>query len=167
MCKRLCLYSLIFCVLLQLVPIKDSYAQTSLIDKAKKAITGKSLSMTDSTRIYLFNNIASLKSYTGKRINSITIEQHNFSTSIDSKESNLKDIFSKIGNKLHYNSNTRAIRENLFFSEWDLFDPSIIAYNEKWLRDLNYIQDAKITALVTPYDTNQVDLLVITKDLFS
>ncbi|MBP6000535.1 MAG: hypothetical protein KA534_08780 [Sediminibacterium sp.] len=137
------------------------------MERAKKAITGKSLSMTDSNRIYLFNNIATLKSYAGKRINSITIEQHNFSTNIDSTESNFKDFFSRLGNQLHYNSNTRAIRENLFFSEWDLFDPSIIAYNEKWLRNLNYIQDAKITAIVTPYDTNQVDLLVITKDLFS
>lgn len=142
-------------------------AQTSLINKIKEAITGKAPSMTDSTRIYLFNNIASLKSYTGKRINSITIEQHNFSSSIDSKESTFKDFFSRLGNKLHSNSNTRAIRENLFFKEWDLFDPSIIAYNEKWLRDLAYIQDAKITAIPTPYDTNQVDLIVVTKDLFS
>ncbi|MEY3539494.1 MAG: hypothetical protein RL188_911 [Bacteroidota bacterium] len=142
-------------------------AQTSLINRIKNAVTGKALSMTDSTRIYLFNNIASLKSYTGKRINSITIEQHNFSSNIDSEESTFKDFFSKLGNKLHSNSNTRAIRENLFFKEWDLFDPSIIAYNEKWLRDLAYIQDAKITAIPTPYDTNQVDLLVVTKDLFS
>jgi hypothetical protein len=123
--------------------------------------------MTDSSRIYIFNNIASLTSYAGKRINSITIEQHNFLSSIDSKESNLKDIFSKIGNKLQSNSKKRAIRENIFFKEWDLFDPSIIAYNEKWLRDLSYIQDAKILAMITPYDTNQVDVIVVTKDLFS
>jgi hypothetical protein len=123
--------------------------------------------MTDSSRIYIFNNIASLTSYAGKRINSITIEQQNFLSSIDSKESNLKDIFSKIGNKLQSNSKKRAIRENIFFKEWDLFDPSIIAYNEKWLRDLSYIQDAKILAMITPYDTNQVDVIVVTKDLFS
>jgi hypothetical protein len=123
--------------------------------------------MTDSTRIYIFNNIASLTSYAGKRINSITIEQQNFLSSIDSKESNLKDIFSKIGNKLQSNSKKRAIRENIFFKEWDVFDPSIIAYNEKWLRDLSYIQDAKILAMITPYDTNQVDVIVVTKDLFS
>lgn len=48
-----------------------------------------------------------------------------------------------------------------------MFDPSIIAYNEKWLRDLSYIQDAKIMAMMTPYDTNQVDIIVVTKDLFS
>ncbi len=143
------------------------FAQTSLKKTVKKAITGKSIPMTDSSRIYIFNNIASLTSYAGKRINSITIEQQNFLSSIDSKESNLKDIFSKIGNKLQSNSKKRAIRENIFFKEWDIFDPSIIAYNEKWLRDLSYIQDAKILAMITPYDTNQVDVIVVTKDLFS
>jgi hypothetical protein len=143
------------------------FAQKNLKETVKKAITGKSISMTDSNRIYILNNIATLKSYAGKRINSITIEQHNFLASIDSKESNLKDIFSKIGNKLQSNSNKRIIRENIFFKEWDVFDPSIIAYNEKWLRDLSYIQDAKILAMVTPYDSNQVDVIVVTKDLFS
>ena len=142
-------------------------AQTNIIEKVKNAVTGKSESMTDSARINLLKQIRSLKSYTGKIINSITIEQHDFLTSIDSKDSKMKDLFSKLGNKLQSNSNTRTIRENLFFKEWDVFDPSIVAYNEKWLRDLNYIQDAKITAIVTSYDTNQVDLLVVTKDLFS
>ncbi len=160
--KSILLFTLLICYSEQ-----GLFAQNSLIKKAKNAITGRSFSMTDSARIALFNQITNLKSYTGKRINSITIEQHNFFTSIDSKESNIKDLFSRIGNKINSNSNTRAIRENLFFKEWDLFDPSIIAYNEKWLRDLSYIQDAKITAIITPYDTNQIDLLVITKDLFS
>lgn len=142
-------------------------AQTNLIEKVKNAVTGKPQSMSDSARINLLKQIRSLKSYTGKIINSITIEQHDFLTSLDSKDSKMKDLFSKLGNSLQSNSNTRTIRENLFFKEWDVFDPSIVAYNEKWLRDLNYIQDAKITAIVTPYDTNQVDLLIVTKDLFS
>ena len=151
----------------QIIFVSNSFAQTTIIDKVKNAVTGKSESMTDSARINLLKQIRSLKSYTGKRINSITIEQHDFLTSIDSKDSKMKDLFSKLGNALQSNSNTRTIRENLFFKEWDVFDPSVVAYNEKWLRDLNYIQDAKITAIVTPYDTNQVDLIVVTKDLFT
>lgn len=158
---------IVFNLFWQFIFAPTIFAQTSLKKTVKKAITGKSIPMTDSSRIYIFNNIASLTSYAGKRINSITIEQHNFLSSIDSKESNLKDIFSKIGNKLQSNSKKRAIRENIFFKEWDIFDPSIIAYNEKWLRDLSYIQDAKILAMITPYDTNQVDVIVVTKDLFS
>jgi len=158
---------IVFNLFWQFIFAPTIFAQTSLKKTVKKAITGKSIPMTDSSRIYIFNNIASLTSYAGKRINSITIEQHNFLSSIDSKESNLKDIFSKIGDKLQSNSKKRAIRENIFFKEWDIFDPSIIAYNEKWLRDLSYIQDAKILAMITPYDTNQVDVIVVTKDLFS
>jgi hypothetical protein len=158
---------IVFNLFWQFIFAPTIFAQTSLKKTVKKAITGKSIPMTDSSRIYIFNNIATLTSYAGKRINSITIEQHNFLSSIDSKESNLKDIFSKIGNKLQSNSKKRAIRENIFFKEWDIFDPSIIAYNEKWLRDLSYIQDAKILAMITPYDTNQVDVIVVTKDLFS
>jgi hypothetical protein len=158
---------IVFNLFWQFIFAPTIFAQTNLKKTVKKAITGKSIPMTDSSRIYIFNNIASLTSYAGKRINSITIEQHNFLSSIDSKESNLKDIFSKIGDKLQSNSKKRAIRENIFFKEWDVFDPSIIAYNEKWLRDLSYIQDAKILAMITPYDTNQVDVIVVTKDLFS
>ena len=165
--KKKLLPAILILVIGQLVLTPSIHAQNNIFKKAKKAITGKSQSMTDSTKINLLNQIRTLNSYAGKRINSITIEQHNFSTSIDSKESNLKNFFTKLGNQLHSNSKTRAIRENLFFNEWNIFDPSIVAYNEKWLRDLSYIQDAKISAKMTPYDTNQVDIIVVTKDLFN
>jgi hypothetical protein len=158
---------IVFNLLWQITFVPTILAQTNLIEKVKNAVTGKPHAMTDSTRINLLKQIRSLQSYTGKRINSITIEQHDFLTSIDSKDSKMKDLFSKLGNSLQSNSKSRAIKENLFFKEWDVFDPSIIAYNEKWLRDLSYIQDAKIMAMITPYDTNQVDIIVVTKDLFS
>ena len=138
-----------------------------MIQKLEDAVTGKSTSMVDSTKINLNNQIKTLQSYTGKRINAIVIKQYNLATSIDAKDSKLKDVFTKMGNALQSNTNKKRIEENLFFKEWDVFDPSIIAYNEKWLRDLIYIQDAKITATITPYDTNQVDILVVTKDLFN
>ena len=158
---------IVFNLLWQITFVPTIVAQTNIIEKVKNAVTGKAQAMTDSTRINLLKQIRSLKSYTGKRINSIIIEQHDFLTSIDSKDSKMKDLFSKLGNRLQSNSKSRAIKENLFFKEWDVFDPSIIAYNEKWLRDLSYIQDAKIMAMMTPYDTNQVDIIVVTKDLFS
>ncbi len=138
-----------------------------MIQKLEDAVTGKSTSMVDSTKINLNNQIKTLQSYTGKRINAIVIKQYNLATSIDANVSKLKDVFTKMGNALQSNTNKKRIEENLFFKEWDVFDPSIIAYNEKWLRDLIYIQDAKITATITPYDTNQVDILVVTKDLFN
>jgi len=167
MYKKIFLSALWIGVIGQFFLTQAVYAQNNLLEKVRKAITGKPFSMTDSVQTNLLKQIRSLESFRGKRINSIRIEQQNFTMTIDSNDSNLKDFFTKLGNKLYYKSNQRIIKENLFFKEWDVFDPSIIAYNEKWLRDLNYIQDAKIRAIVTPYDTNQIDLVVITKDLFS
>lgn len=158
---------IVFNLFWQIIFVPTIFGQWTIIEKVKNAVTGRPQSMTDSTQINLLKQIRSLKSYSGKRINSITFDQHDFLTSIDAKESKMRDIFSKLGNTLQSNSKRRAIKENLFFKEWDVFDPSIIAYNEKWLRDLNYIQDAKIMAYVTPYDTNQVDIIVVTKDLFT
>jgi len=85
---------IVFNLLWQIIFAPTINAQTNLIEKVKNAVTGKPQSMTDSTRINLLKQIRSLKSYTGKRINSITIEQHDFLTSIDSKDSKMKDLFS-------------------------------------------------------------------------
>jgi hypothetical protein len=142
-------------------------AQNKIIQKIEDAVTGKPRPMVDSTKINLSIQIKTLQSYSGKRINSIVIKQQNLATNIDAKDAKLRDIFTKMGDALQSNTNKKRIKENLFFKEWDILDPSVIAYNEKWLRDLSYIQDAKISASITPYDTNQVDLLVVTKDLFN
>jgi hypothetical protein len=167
MFKKKCPSIFLCCLLGSFFFTPNIFAQNKLIQKLEDAVTGKSTSMVDSTKINLNNQIKTLQSYTGKRINAIIIKQYNLATSIDANDSKLIDVFTKMGNALQSNTNKKRIEENLFFKEWDVFDPSIIAYNEKWLRDLIYIQDAKITATITPYDTNQVDILVITKDLFN
>ena len=139
---------------------------SSLKLKILNSITGNAESMTDSNRDVIANNIELLSKYNGKRINNIIIEQHDFSTNINLPQINQKDKFTNIANKLHKSSSDNTIRKNLFFKPNDLLIPSIIAYNEKWLRDLTFIQDARIIALPVKYDTNKIDLFIITKDIF-
>ena len=165
--KNIFLKILFITVIGQLFLIQNVCAQNKIIQKIEDAVTGKPRPMVDSTKINLSIQIKTLQSYSGKRINSIVIKQQNLATNIDAKDAKLRDIFTKMGDALQSNTNKKRIKENLFFKEWDILDPSVIAYNEKWLRDLSYIQDAKISASITPYDTNQVDLLVVTKDLFN
>ena len=140
--------------------------KTSLKLKILKSITGNAASMTDTNRDVIANNIELLSKYNGKQINNIIIEQHNFSTNINLPQVNQKDNFTNIANKLHKSSSDNTIRKNLFFKPNDLLNPTIIAYNEKWLRDLTFIQDARIIAIPVKYDTNKVDLFIITKDIF-
>ena len=145
---------------------KKSKASTSIKYKILKSITGNSESMTDTNRDVIANNIELLSKYIGKKINSIIVEQHNFSTNINRPQINRKDYFTIIANKLHKSSSDQTIRKNLFFKPNDDLNPIIIAYNEKWLRDLNFIQDARIIAVPVMYDTNKIDLFIITKDIF-
>jgi hypothetical protein len=140
--------------------------KTSLKLRVLKSITGNAESMTDTNRDVIANNIELLSKYNGKQINNIIIEQHNFSTNINLPQVNQKDNFTNIANKLHKSSSDNTIRKNLFFKPNDLLNPTIIAYNEKWLRDLTFIQDARIIALPVKYDTNKIDLFIITKDIF-
>ena len=152
----------------------DSIPKQNTTDKKKislklkilKSITGNAESMTDTNRDVIANNIELLSKYNGKQIDNIIIEQHNFSTNINLPQINQKDNFTNIANKLHKSSSDNTIRKNLFFKSNDILNPTIIAYNEKWLRDLTFIQDARIIAIPIKYDTNKIDLFIITKDIF-
>ena len=150
------------------IPIQNTTEKSKLSLKLKilKSITGNAESMTDTNRDVIANNIELLSKYNGKQIDNIIIEQHNFSTNINLPQINQKDKFTNIANKLHKSSSDNTIRKNLFLKPNDILNPTIIAYNEKWLRDLTFIQDARIIALPVKYDTNKVDLFIITKDIF-
>ena len=60
----------------------------------------------------------------------------------------------------------RTILHNLFFSAGDTLYPYLIADNEKFLRELTYLQDVKILPVEITDDTTQLDISIIWKDLF-
>ncbi len=68
-------------------------------------------------------------------------------------------------NKLHFYTNEKIIRNNLLFKVGDEIDPQILADNERVLRRLKFIYDARIQ--VIPVSEDYADVYVITKDLYS
>ena len=141
---------------------KDS----SLLQTIIKQFKGKPNSFIDSTSINLSKYVQQVAKYEGKRIRSIQIEQKHFGASIVNPANLKKDALTKFADKLHNKTNENTIRKNLFIHEQEILDPLVIAYNEKWLRDLPYIQDARILAALSTVDTNEVDIYIITKDIF-
>ena len=141
---------------------KDS----SLLQTIIKQFKGKPNSFIDSTSINLSKYVQQVAKYEGKRIRSIQIEQKHFGASIVNPANLKKDVLTKFADKLHNKTNENTIRKNLFIHEQEILDPLVIAYNEKWLRDLPYIQDARILAALSTVDTNEVDIYIITKDIF-
>lgn len=145
-----------------IVNSKDSSLLMSFIRKFK----GKPNPLIDSTSIAIDKSISSIANQEGKRINSIQIEhRHIGNAGFEEVASNSKFI-TRAASKLHNYTKEVTIKKNLFFRENEYLNPLIIAYNEKWLRDLNYIQDARIVAFPLINDSNSVDLFVITKDVF-
>ena len=51
------------------------------------------------------------------------------------------------------------------FHEGDTISPLKLSDNERFLRELPYIDDARI--LVVPVSDNEADIIVITKDVYS
>jgi len=59
-----------------------------------------------------------------------------------------------------------VIENNLFIHEGEVFYSTVAADNERFLRTIPYIRDARILIDSVP-GTDSIDLLVVTKDLFS
>jgi hypothetical protein len=104
--------------------------------------------------------------FSGKKIRKIEIQRLNvFGTNINNPVSNTPNKIENLLNKTHLNTNEKIIRKNLLFSEGDLISPLALSDNERILRQLPYIDDARI--IVVPVSDEEADILVLTKDVYS
>jgi hypothetical protein len=118
------------------------------------------------------NNVKNIRSedvfrkYEGKIIRKIIVHRTGFEYSIYDTAKTIKNRITKIANALHSDTQERVIRDNLFFSSGNLINPYKLADNERYLRDLDFILDSKIS--VRPVrGTDSVDVTVTTRDVFS
>ena len=70
-------------------------------------------------------------------------------------------------NSIHRNTREYIIRRNLLIKKWDRLNPSILADNERILRDINSIDNARIMVTHTGPDCDTVDLVILVKDVWS
>ena len=68
-------------------------------------------------------------------------------------------------NKTHINTSEAIIRRSLLFSEGDKISALTLSDNERLLRNLPFIDDARI--IVMPYSNQDADIVIITKDTYS
>jgi hypothetical protein len=104
--------------------------------------------------------------YSGLKIRKIEIRRLNvFGSNINIPDFNEPDKTEKLLNKTHMNTNENIIRKNLLFHEGDTISPLNLSDNERFLRELPYIDDARI--LVLPVSDADADIIVVTKDIYS
>jgi len=107
------------------------------------------------------------KPYEGKIIRHIVINQYKFERSFADTTSSINYFGTRILNALHNTTKEWAIRANLFIKENTPVSANLLADNERFLRTLPYIQDARIIIQPKIGTPDSVDVYVITKDFFS
>jgi len=104
--------------------------------------------------------------YSGMIIRNIDVKRLNvFGTDIDNPDLFYPNSIEKLLNRTHVNTNENNIRKYLLFHEGDTLSPLTLSDNERLLRNLPYLDDARV--LVTPAEDGRIDVTVVTKDVYS
>lgn len=105
--------------------------------------------------------------YKGKTIRSINIVVLGFQYDINDTTRKKNDLGVRLAKTFHKNTSDKVMRNNLFFKEGDQVFPYLLADNERYLRELPYSKDARILVDFAVGDTDKVDVVVLSKDVFS
>ena len=159
------------------VSSSPAYAFYKNLEEAagKTYLTRKLHNLIIQRRVGLFEDLsdqpreAAFEPYAGKTIKSITIQKLDvFGTNIEVDEDYVESPFlERIGNRLHFKTNTKIIERNLLFEEGEKLDPETLADNERLLRNLLQIEDARIYVYEDIFQPGMVDLVVMTRDYWS
>jgi hypothetical protein len=104
--------------------------------------------------------------YSGMKIRNIEIKRLNvFGSNINNPDYYNPNKLERLLNKTHLNTNENIIRKNLLFQKGDTISPLAFSDNERHLRQLPYIDDARI--LIVPVSDSEADVIVVTKDIYS
>lgn len=150
---------------------KEEPADTVFFLAHKKGLLGKigrSLSVNNPDPVVeegAVKNETVFNPYKGKIIRNIVIEKLGFNRSVNDTTKVTRNFFNDMGNALHTSTSRRTILNNLFFTTGDTLYPYLLADNERFLRELTYLQDARITVKETA-TPDSVDVIVICKDVF-
>ncbi|MFX9915857.1 hypothetical protein ABTP64_18785, partial [Acinetobacter baumannii] len=80
----------------------------------------------------------------GAIIRNIQLVDIGFGESIADPSFKQKNTLTRLAESLHTTTRKRAITNNLFFHQGDGLFPYLLGDNERFLRQLPYLQDAKI-----------------------
>lgn len=113
-------------------------------------------------------NIDRFIRYEGKEVNSIRLKRLDvFGPSLSDTSRIASTWISEKANNFHIITLPSIIRNNLLIEKNDQVNSFTLSDNERILRNLPYIKDARFIVTMNPIDTNKVDLLIITQDVWS
>jgi hypothetical protein len=166
--RRHCLFYIALMISVLYGTAQNPNGKNGITDKklTKKIIGSITTSETDTTINQKSEQAFML--YQGRIIRKIIVQKIGFERSIyDTAKRKIVNDVTRIANSLHTNTRVQVIKDNLFFREKKPLDPYRLADNERHLRDLDFILDASILVRPVRRSRDSVDVIVITRDVFS
>jgi hypothetical protein len=107
-----------------------------------------------------------LTAYDGLIIRKIQLKTLNvFSGSIEDTSYVPSTWTEKAITAIHFNTRDKIIRKNLLFQKDDRLDVFLVAENERLIRELPYIRDARFLINPIPGSPDSIDVILLLKDL--
>ncbi|WP_245751368.1 BamA/TamA family outer membrane protein [Parafilimonas terrae] len=168
----ICMLLVCFCAGAQDKDTIQTTSKNNIFSHALKLIKRKHKDTSTITRLnrqelLTTKSEAEFKQYEGKIIRNIIINRFKFEKTFADTSKSIDYFGTRLLNSLHNNTKEWAIRDNLFFKENTPVAAYLLADNERFLRTLDYMQDARIIIQPKTGSPDSVDVYVITKDLFS
>jgi len=104
--------------------------------------------------------------YDGKYVGNIYLKQIDvFGPSVTDTARKAASKLSQFYNRIHANTHDRVLRNNLLLEKGDAITPTELADNERVIRSLRFIRDARLIVQPRANNSDTVDLLLITEDV--
>jgi hypothetical protein len=151
-----------------------SLRDSTFLLKSKKGILKKlgDAIWIDAPQFDMQNNSSIIKNelpftkFKGKIIHQIQVNSVSYEIPFNDTMPSGKKIKRAVEEALYNSTTNKTMLKNLFFTAGDTLYPYLIADNEKFLRELPFIQDARIITSIDPTDTTGVNMQIQWKDIF-
>ena len=143
--------------------ILNDIRESKLSQRILKSITRKK----KSDPVAAVRSEAAFLPYEGRVIRNIILRHIDFQKTVYDTTKNIRNTITRVGNKLHSTTKDWVIRDNLFIRENSPVNPYKLADNERHLRDLDFLLDAKFYVIPLSHSPDSVDIVVLTRDVFS
>lgn len=148
-------------------PKKEEEEKKTLTQKVSKRVM-KLVKQNPGDTIVDQKSESGFRQYQGKIIRKIIVNHIGFERNInDTTKYRVVNTVTRVANSLHTDTKEQVIRNNLFFRTNKPLDPYKLADNERYLRDLPFILDARIAVKPVRGNRDMVDVIIYTRDVFS
>lgn len=117
--------------------------------------------------VYFQRSEQSYRPYAGKIVRRIIVNNLSFSENVLDTSAGFISAITRVADNLQSNTKDFIIKQLLFVRKGQLVDPYRLADNERFLRDQDFIKDARIIVRPAPGSNDSVDVYVRVRDVFS